>query len=394
MAENTDRFDSFSTVSIHTGQDTRDELYNCRSGIPPIYLSTIFRYPEAGKGLNYVYSRDLNPNRAALESAIAKLEDGKYCNAFSSGTAAISALGYLIKAGDHVICPFDVYGGTSNFWKNVANRFNIEVSFIDTADMETLEKTFKSNTKILWLETPTNPCLRVTDLEGAVKIARKHKDILIVADNTFATPYFQRPLSYGIDMVLHSLSKYINGHSDVIMGAIVSNSEDIYRKLESIQINVGSIPSPFDCFLVNRGLKTLSVRMERHQKNALAIAKYLEQSPYARNVKYLGLPSHPQHELAKKQMKGFSGMVSFVINGTVEQAKKFLQSLKVILLTVSLGGVESVAELTPLMTRENVDQAELDKLEIYETFIRLSVGIEDTADLLHDIEQALHEALA
>jgi len=378
---------SFATRAIHVGQDP-DPVTG--AVIPPLSLSTTFKQSAAGVHTGFEYSRTGNPTRNGFEKAVASLECAKYGIAFASGSATTAAIINLLKAGDHVISIDDVYGGTNRFLNRVANTQGIEASFVDLSDPNILKTTIKNNTKLLWIETPTNPTMKMVDIKAIVKITKEiNKDIIIVVDNTFMSPYFQNPITLGADICVNSISKYINGHSDVIMGIALTNSEEINERLHFIQNSVGAIPSPFDCWLANRGLKTLALRMRQHEKNALAIAKFLEAHPMVEAVYYPGLESHPQHELAKRQMKGFGAMMSIRLKGNLDTSNKFLSSLKIFTLAESLGGVESLCELPCIMTHAAVPPEQRAKLGITDTLIRMSVGIEETEDIIKDLDQAL-----
>jgi len=383
----TERTFGFATRAIHVGQEP-DPVTG--AVIPALSLATTFKQSAAGVHTGFEYSRTGNPTRNGFEKAVASLENAKYGIAFSSGSATTAAIINLLKAGDHVISIDDVYGGTNRFLNRVANTQGIETSFIDVSDTELLKATIKSNTKLIWIETPTNPTMKMVDIQAIVNTVKGiNKDIIIVVDNTFMSPYFQNPMDFGADICVNSISKYINGHSDVIMGIAVTNSEELNERLHFIQNSVGAIPSPFDCYLANRGVKTLAVRMRQHEKNALAVAKFLEAHPLVEAVYYPGLESHPQHELAKKQMKGFGAMMSIRIKGNLDTSNKFLSSLKIFTLAESLGGVECLCELPCIMTHAAVPPEQRAKLGITDTLIRLSVGIEETEDIINDLDQAL-----
>jgi len=328
-----------------------------------------------------------------LEECIAALENAKYGLAFSAGLAATDCITHMLKSGDHIVCGDDVYGGTNRYFRRVISCLGVEVSYIDTSKTELIESAIQKNTRMIWLETPTNPTMKLCDIAAASKIAKSHKDVILVVDNTFMSSYFQQPLSLGADIVMHSLSKYMNGHSDVIMGAAATNCEKLNEKLKFYQNAVGLVPSPFDCYLVNRGLKTLHVRMREHMKNGLAVAKFLESHPSVTKVLHPGLPSHPQHELAKRQTSGCSGMVSFYIKGGLNESQAFLQNLKVFTLAESLGGFESLAELPSIMTHASVPAADRELLGVSDSLIRLSVGLETTEDLIEDLDNALKIAV-
>ncbi|WP_129409092.1 trans-sulfuration enzyme family protein [Marinitoga lauensis] len=376
----------FLTKSIHVGENPKNIQYG--DAIYPIHLSTTFAkesLDEVEEG--YVYSRSGNPTRNSLEDKLASLENAKYGLAFSSGLAAETTIILsLLKQGDHVIAFDDLYGGTKRLFNKVLNRFGIEVSYTDFRNVENIEKSIKNNTKMIWIETPTNPLLKLADIEEISKLARE-KDLVVVVDNTFASPYFQNPLDLGADIVLHSITKYINGHSDVVGGAVMLNNDILYEKISFHQNSIGAILSPFNSWLVMRGIKTLAIRMEQHEKNALIIAKYLEENSNVEKVYYPGLKSHPQHQLAKKQMKGFGGMLSFEIKGGLNEAKKFVENLALFSLAESLGGVESLIELPALMTHSAVPEDERIKIGIKNSLIRVSVGIENVEDLIEDFEK-------
>merc|ERR1712048_1355774 len=299
---------------------------------------------------------------------------------------------HLLNAGDHVITGDDVYGGTNRYFRKVVSRMNIETTFVDATDAANIEAAIRPNTKMVWVETPTNPTLKVVDIQAVAAITKKHPNIFLVVDNTFLSSYFQRPLELGADIVMHSLTKYMNGHTDVIMGAACTNSEKLHEQLRFLQNAIGPVPSPFDCFLVNRSLKTLKVRMEEHQRNGLAVGRWLEQHPCVISVRHPGLPSHPQHELVTRQCYGHSGMVSFYLKGGLEESNKFLSALKLITLAESLGGYESLAELPYSMTHVSIEEKERVALGVTNNLIRLSVGIEGAEDIIKDIEQALKAA--
>ena len=374
----------FSTDAIHAGQKP-DGVTG--AVITPIYQTSTYAQIELGKHKGYEYGRTHNLTRASMENNVATLEKGKYGIAFSSGLAATNALTSLLKAGDHVIVTSNVYGGTYRLFELIMKDFGLEFSWVDTSDTTNIKKAIKKNTKMVFVETPTNPMLILTDLTEVAEISRAN-DLISVVDNTFASPYFQNPLSFGIDIVLHSQTKYINGHSDVIGGILVTSNEKLHERLRYIQNAAGAVPSPFDCWLILRSTKTLAVRMEKHNSNALKIAEHLEKASYVKKVFYPGLKSHPQHELAKKQMSGFSGMIAIDF-GNMEVVKKFLKNIKVFTLAESLGGVESLVNHPASMTHASVPKEEREKYGFTDTLVRLSVGIEDVEDLIEDIEQAI-----
>ncbi|MGE5352239.1 MAG: trans-sulfuration enzyme family protein [Acidobacteriota bacterium] len=374
----------FSTDAIHAGQRPDPTT---GAVITPIYQTSTYAQEELGKHKGYEYGRTQNLTREALETNIATLEKGKYGIAFASGLAAEHALMSLVKAGDHVIGSHNVYGGTYRLFELVMKDYGIEYSWVDTSDVRNIEKAIKKNTKLVFLETPTNPMLVLTDLAEAAKVCKKH-NLISVVDNTFMSPYFQNPLTFGIDIVIHSSTKYINGHSDVIGGILITSNEDIYKRLRYIQNAAGGVPSPFDCWLILRSTKTLAVRMERHNVNAMTLAEYFNKSGLVKKVIYPGLQNHPQHELAKKQMRGFGGMMSLEV-GDEKKARHLLKSVKVFTLGESLGGVESLISHPSSMTHASVPKAEKEKFGLTESLVRLSVGLEDVEDLIEDIERGL-----
>ncbi len=374
----------FSTDAIHAGQ-----IPDPTTGavITPIYQTSTYSQEALGKHKGYTYGRGHNLTRKALESNIAALEKGKYGIAFSSGVAAAHALMSLVKQGDHVIVSNNVYGGTYRLYELNMKEYGIEYSWVDASDVNNIEAAVKSNTKMVYVETPTNPMLNLTDLEGTAKICKKH-NLISVVDNTFMSPYFQNPLSFGCDIVLHSETKYINGHSDVIGGILVTSDDKIHSRLRYIQNAIGSIPSPFDCWLVLRSTKTLAVRMERHEHNAKQFVNFLLSSNAVKKIYYPGLTTHPQHELAKKQMRGFGGMISADF-GDFETAKKILNNVKIFTLGESLGGVESLIGHPATMTHSSVPKEERDKMGITDSLIRFSIGLEDVEDLIQDVQNAM-----
>jgi len=384
-------FAHFSTLAIHAGQEP--EQWNSRAVVPPISLSTTFKQDEPGKHAGFEYSRSGNPTRNCVERCIAALENGKHALLYASGLAATMNITSLLNAGDHLISMDDVYGGTNRYFRKVAQRMNIEISFVDATDPEKVREAIKPNTKLVWIETPTNPTLKLVDIAAVSAIAHSQPGIVVVVDNTFMSSYFQRPLELGADVSMHSLTKYMNGHSDVVMGALIVRDDQLADRLRFLQNAIGAVPSPFDCFLVNRGLKTLAVRMKAHMDNGLQVARWLEDNPRVTRVLHPGLKSHPQHELAMKQMSGYSGMVTFYTNGGLEQARVFLSSLKLFALAESLGGFESLAEHPAIMTHASVAPEERVVLGISDTLVRLSVGLEDIEDIIADLDQALLAAI-
>ncbi len=375
----------FETRAIHAGCEPDP---GTGAIMTPIFQTSTYVQESPGKHKGYDYSRTHNPTRTALERNIASLEEGNYGLAFSSGMSAITAITHMLSAGDHIICSDDVYGGTFRLFDKVLKKFNLEFDFIDLTSLQSMERYIKNTTKLVWLESPSNPLLKLIDIEATARIA-KSRGIVTVVDNTFATPFFQKPLKLGADIVMHSTTKYLNGHSDVIGGALVMNDQELYDKLQFLQNAAGGVPGPFDCFLVLRGIKTLAIRMERHAENALKIAQFLENHPKVRRVIYPGLSSHPQHELAQKQMSGFGGIITFFIKGGLKAARRFLERVKIFSLAESLGGVESLIEHPAIMTHASLPKEVREKIGISDELIRVSVGIEHVDDLISDLAQAL-----
>ncbi len=374
----------FSTDAIHAGQ-----IPDPTTGavITPIYQTSTYAQHELGKSSGFEYARTHNFTRQALEKNIATLEKGKFGIAFASGLAATHALMSLVKAGDHIVISNNVYGGTYRLYELNMKNYGLDFSWVDTTDLKNVENAIRPNTKMIYVETPTNPMLNLTDLKGISEIAKKN-NLISVCDNTFMSPYFQNPLTFGIDIVLHSTTKYLNGHSDIIGGMLITSNEKIHERIRYIQNAAGGVPSPFDCWLVLRSTKTLAVRMKQHEENANLFTKFLSESGYAKKVIYPGLKDHPQHELAKKQMRGFGGMVSADF-GSLDAAKKVLNNVKIFTLAESLGGVESLISHPASMTHASVPKEERDKMGLTESLVRFSVGIEDVEDLIADVEQAL-----
>lgn len=379
----------FSTKAIHVGQAPDPST---GAIITPIFQTSTYVQDELGKHKGFEYARTQNPTRSSLEECLASLEDGKHGLCFGSGLAATTTVMTLLSAGDHVVVCDDVYGGTYRLFDKVFRRYGLSFDFVDGRDVKNVEAAVKPNTKMLWLETPTNPMLQLIDIQALVKAIRATKngaDIIAVVDNTFASPYLQNPLSLGADIVVHSTTKYLGGHSDVVGGCAITNNDKYHETLRFHQNAVGATPGPFDCWLVLRGLKTLAVRMKAHESNAMAIAKFLEKHPAIEKVIYPGLTSHPQHELAKKQMRGFGGMVSVVVKGGLQNAKIFLDGTKLFSLAESLGGVESLIGHPATMTHASIPKDVREARGIVDGLVRLSVGIEDQDDLIKDIETAL-----
>ena len=378
---------NFNTKTIHGGQENTDPAYG--SVMTPIYQTTTYRQSTPGGHKGFEYSRSGNPTRAALERALASIENGKYGLAFGSGLAAIDAVLKLFKPGDEIISTNDLYGGSYRLFTGIYEKLGIKFHFVDMHDAEKIENHINENTKMIWVETPTNPMMNIIDIAAASKVAKKHR-VLLAVDNTFATAYLQQPLELGADIVMHSATKYLGGHSDVVMGSLVVTDQELAEKLYYIQNASGAVPGPQDCFLVLRGIKTLHIRMQRHCENGAAVARFLKAHPKVDKVYWPGFEDHPNHEIAKKQMKGFGGMVSFSTSeGTLESAVSLLEKLKVFSLAESLGGVESLAGHPASMTHASIPKEERAKTGIVDSLIRLSVGIEDEEDLIDDLEQAL-----
>ncbi|HTX44036.1 MAG TPA: cystathionine gamma-synthase [Methanocella sp.] len=377
----------FATKAVHVGEEP--DFNGSGDVVVPIHLASTFARRDVDRPTGgYEYSRSGNPTRDALEKRLAALEGAKYGLAFGSGLAAETTLLLsLLKKGDHVIGFDDLYGGTKRLFNKTLANFGLEFSYVDARRPEQVEAAIRGNTKLIWLESPTNPLMRICDIPAIAEIARK-KGVTTVVDNTFMSPYFQRPLGLGADISLHSTTKYLGGHSDVVGGAVMLSDEDAYARIKFNQNAVGAVPSPFDCYLVLRGIKTLAVRMERHAYNAQKVAEFLESHPKVKKVHYPGLKSHPQHGLATLQMSGSGGLISFELDGGLAQAKALLENLKIFALAESLGGVESLIEHPALMTHASVPAKEREKLGITDGLIRASVGIEDVEDLVGDLEHA------
>ncbi len=379
---------SFDTRAIHVGEGAEFLAGSKNEVVAPIYLSSTYARKEVKNPGFFQYSRSQNPTRFALEQRYASLEKTKYGLGFASGLAAeATVLFAFIKPGDHIIGFDDLYGGTKRLFHQWEEKYNLQVSLVDATQPKLIQEAIRPETKIIWLESPTNPLLKVCDIKAISDIAHQH-NILVVVDNTFLSPYFQNPAKLGADIVVHSITKYIAGHSDVIGGAIMLDDTELYEKLKFSQNALGNVPSPFDCYLTLRGLKTLSLRMERHQSNAIAIAEYLESHPKVSRVYFPGLKSHPQYEIGLKQASGFGGMLSFEIKGGEKEAVQFLESLTLFTLAESLGGVESLIEHPWLMTHSSITAKERELAGIKDSLIRVSIGVEDKADLISDLEQA------
>ena len=378
----------FETLAIHAGQEPDP---NNGAVMTPVYFTSTYMQDGVGQPRQgYEYSRTMNPTRKALQDCLAALEGGSYGLAFASGLAATDTVLRLLSADAHVLAGNDVYGGTFRLFDKVLRRFNLDFTFADTTDPESVAEAMTPSTRLVWLETPTNPYLRITDLRAVAEIVHAHENKpLLVVDNTFATPYLQRPLELGADIVVHSVTKYLGGHSDVVGGAVIVKDKQLAQRLAFLQNAVGAVPGPMDCFLVLRGLKTLHLRMDRHFENAMAILEFLEKHPKVEQLYYPFHPSHPQYKIAKHQMKNGGGMISFLVKGGREAAIKVVESTKIFTLAESLGGVESLIEVPAAMTHLSVAGSQL---EVDAGLVRLSVGVENKDDLVADIKQALEQA--
>ncbi|KAG0730139.1 Cystathionine gamma-lyase [Chionoecetes opilio] len=393
---------TFGTRAIHEGNEP--EQWRHMAVVPPISMSTTFKQDGPADFKFYEYGRSGNPTRDCLEKCLASIENAKFGLSFASGLAATTTITHMLSAGDHLVSMDDLYGGTNRYFRTIASRMGIQLDFVDATDPKNVVNAMKSNTKMVWIETPTNPTLKIVDIAAVAAIVKKHDNCFLVVDNTFMSPYFQRPLDLGADLVMSSVTKYINGHTDVIMGSVCTKREDLHTRLRFLQNAIGPVPSPFDCYLVNRSIKTLAVRMEKHMENGLAVARFLETHPSVEKVIHPGLPSHPQHEasiccccvtcaippLSKRQCFGHSGMLSFYIKGNnLEVSKKFFKQLKVFTLAESLGGYESLCELPSVMTHASVPKEMRDQLGITDGLIRVSCGLESKDDLIKDLDEAL-----
>lgn len=391
----------FETKVIHVGEEPNFKEGGSGDAVMPIHLSSTFarravEHPTGG----YEYSRTKNPTRNALELRLSSLEDAEYGLAFASGMAAETTLMLsIIKTGEHVIAFDDLYGGSKRLFNRILNpNFAVQFSYVDARNLQEIKNAIRDNTKIVWLETPTNPLLKLCDIRLISELIKQinstrtvAQKIWMVVDNTFMSPYFQKPLTLGADIVVHSTTKYINGHSDSVGGAIMVNDKELYNQIKFTQNGAGAILSPFDSYMVLRGIKTLAVRMKQHQENALKLSEWLEKHPKIDRVNYPGLKSHPDYELAKKQMNGFGGMISFSLKGTLSDTKNFIESLQFFLIAESLGGVESLIEIPSLMTHASIPKLEREKIGLADNLIRVSVGIENIDDLINDMEQALNK---
>lgn len=376
---------SFETKVVHAGIEP-DPMTG--AVMTPIYQTSTYAQASPGQHRGYEYSRTDNPTRTVLQSQLAALESANHALVYASGLSAIDGVLNQLKAGDHVVAGSDLYGGTYRLFTRVASDRGLQFTFVDVGDEAALRRAFTDRTRLVWCESPTNPMMNVVDLAMIARVAHE-RGSLVAVDNTFMSPYFQRPLELGCDISMHSVTKYLNGHSDVVMGALMLRDQALFEKLKFLQNAVGAVPGPQDCFYVLRGIKTLALRMQRHAQNALDVALFLEQHPKVEKVLYPGLPSHPQHLLAARQMKGFGGMVTFFVRGGLEESRRFLESLKIFTLAESLGGVESLIEHPAIMTHASIPPEVRREIGISDNLIRVSVGIEGIDDLLTDLDQAL-----
>ena len=359
--------------------------------LPPIYETATYVLPEVGRDLGFDYTRSSNPTRQVLEDNLAAIENGKYAISFASGMSAVDACFKLFSSGDHIVCGDDVYGGVTRLLDNVIVQQGLSVSYVDTTDADVVRAAITPATRMLWIETPTNPLLKVSDLEDMVSIARE-KNILLGVDSTFATPVFLRPLDFGADIVMHSTTKYLAGHNQIIGGVLITNAEHVFEKMKYIQKTIGAVSSPFDCWLNLSGLKTLHLRMKRHEESAMQVAQFLESHAKIDRVLYPGLPSHPQHAIAKAQMSGFSGMIAFELTGGAEAGKTLMNNVQLCGLAESLGSVETMITHPASMTHADVPVEDRRKRGLTDGLVRLSVGIEDVEDIIADLENALEKA--
>jgi cystathionine beta-lyase/cystathionine gamma-synthase len=374
---------AFSTDCIHAGQEPEAQT---GAVTIPIYQTSTYVQPELGRHKGYEYARTKNPTRSALEANLAALERGKYGHCFASGMSATDTVFRMLKSGDHVIAGENMYGGSYRLFSRVLEKYGLQFTYVDTSSVDAVRNALQPNTKFVFLETPTNPMMTITDIAACADVAHK-AGALVIVDNTFCSPYLQKPIELGADIVVHSTTKFINGHSDSIGGAVISNDDAIAEQIGFLQNAVGAILSPFDSWLVLRGVKTLAVRMKRHEENGIAMASYLANHAKVKKVYYPGLPDHPQHELAKRQMNGFGSMISFEL-GSLENAKKFLDRVRLCSLAESLGGVETLISHPISMTHGSVPEEMRRKLGITQGLVRISVGIEDIEDLIADLDNA------
>ena len=358
--------------------------------VTPLHQTATYVMEEVGKDKGFDYARSANPTRQMMEDHLAALDSGKYGVAFSSGMAAVDSCLKLLKTGDHVICSDDVYGGTYRLFNQLLINYNLHFTYLDTSFPEKIEKAIRPETKMIWAETPTNPLLKITDLNAVAKIAKKH-DLIFGIDTTFITPVFLRPLEFGADLVIHSTTKYLSGHSQLIGGVVITNREDLFDQLKFVQNTVGAIPSPFDCWLTLLGVKTLDIRMKKHASNAQGVAEFLQNHPKVASVTYPGLPSHPMYQVAKEQMSGFSGMISFELTGGISAGKTLMNSVELAQIAESLGSVETMIAHPATMTHTVIPKEERLASGLTDGLVRLSVGIENLNDIINDLEMALEK---
>ena len=358
--------------------------------VPPIYQTATYVLPEVGRDLGFDYTRSANPTREILENNLAAIEGGRFGTCFSSGMSAVDSVLKLLKKGDHVVCSDDVYGGVSRHFNNILVNYGLTFTYVDSSNPENVGNAITSETKLFWIETPTNPLLKITDLNAISKIAKKHQ-ILFGVDSTFATPVFLRPFEFGADIVMHSTTKYISGHNQIIGGIIITNDKEIHERMKFVQKTIGAVPSPFDCWLTLLGVKTLHLRMERHASNAQAVAEFLESHPLVEKITYPGLKSHPQYGVAKEQMDGFSGMISFELKGGIPAGTTVMNNVKLCSLAESLGAVETMITHPASMTHVDVPAVERHARGLTDGLVRISVGIEDPDDIIDDLKQALEK---
>ena len=375
----------FDTKAVHAGIEPDPTT---GAIVPPVYQTATYVLPEVGRNLGYDYTRASNPTRAVLEANMAALEGGKHAVSYASGLSAVDAVVRMLSAGDHVVCSDDVYGGVSRIFNQILTRFDLSFTYVDSSDANNVREAIRDNTKLIWIETPTNPLLKVTDLEAIAAIG-KEKGILTGVDSTFATPALLRPFEYGIDIVLHSTTKYLSGHNQLIGGVVVVNRDDLFEELKFMQKSIGAVSSPFDCWLTLLGIKTLHLRMERHSSNAMQVAKFLEEHPKVSRVSYPGLPSHPGHEVAKRQMSAFSGMISLELEGGIPAGRDLMNNVELCALAESLGAVETMVTHPATMTHAGVPKEEREARGLTDGLVRISVGIEDVDDIIADLDQAL-----
>lgn len=359
--------------------------------VTPLHQTATYVMEEVGKDKGFDYARSANPTRQMMEDHLAALDSGKYGVAFSSGMAAVDSCLKLLKTGDHVICSDDVYGGTYRLFNQLLINYDLHFTYVDTSFPDKIEKAIRPETKMIWAETPTNPLLKITDLNAVAKIAKKH-DLIFSIDTTFITPVFLRPLEFGADLVIHSTTKYLSGHSQLIGGVVITNREDLFDQLKFVQKTVGAIPSPFDCWLTLLGVKTLDIRMKKHASNAQGVAEFLENHPKVASVTYPGLPSHPMYQVAKEQMSGFSGMISFELTGGISAGKTLMNSVQLAQIAESLGSVETMIAHPATMTHTAIPKEERLASGLTDGLVRLSVGIENVNDIIHDLEIALESS--